>query len=74
MSDGLTNDQIALLCEIGEHELWKIDGDTRRERDLQRLLSAGYVEYQESDSGRVPRLSAKAVTFLGERGVGLNEA
>jgi len=44
MSDGLTNDQIALLCEIGEHELWKIDGDTRRERDLQRLLSAGYVE------------------------------
>jgi hypothetical protein len=39
MSDDLTNAQIALLCDIGEHDLSKLTGDKRR--DLERLLSPG---------------------------------
>jgi hypothetical protein len=72
MSDELTNDQIALLCEIGEHDLSKATGDKRR--DLERLLSGGYAESMESHSGSVLQLTAKGNAFLGERGAGLNEA
>jgi hypothetical protein len=39
MSDDLTNAQIALLCDIGEHDLSKLTADKRR--DLERLLSTG---------------------------------
>jgi hypothetical protein len=70
MSDGLTDDQIALLCGIGEHELLEVIDD--KQRDLQRLLSGGYVEPKEGHSGF--QLTAKAIAFLGERGAGLNEA
>jgi hypothetical protein len=72
MSDDLTDDQIALLCEIGEHELLEVIGD--KQRDLQRLLSGGYVEPKEGHSGSALQLTAKAIAFLGERGAGLNEA
>jgi hypothetical protein len=72
MSDHLTDDQISLLCKIGEHETWKIHGDDKS--DLQRLLSEGYVESQNDDSGPTLRITGKALTFLSERGVGLNEA
>jgi hypothetical protein len=41
MSDYLTNSLIALLCDIGEQALSKLAGD--RKRDLERLLSEGYV-------------------------------
>ena len=72
MSDDLTDDQIALLCGIGEHELLEVIGD--KQRDLQRLLSGGYVEPKEGHSGSALQLTAKAIAFLGERGAGLNEA
>jgi hypothetical protein len=72
MSDDLTNDQIALLCEIGEHGLFKAIDDMGP--DLQRLLSGGFVEPKQGESGSVLQLSAKAIAFLGERGAGLNEA
>ena len=72
MSEELTDDQIALLCEIGESDLPKLTED--KKRDLERLISGGYAEPAESHSGSAFRLTAKALTFLGERGAGLNEA
>jgi hypothetical protein len=72
MSDDLTDDQIALLCEIGEHEQSELIND--KQPDLQRLLSSGYVEPKEGHSGLALQLTAKAIAFLGERGAELNEA
>jgi hypothetical protein len=69
----LTLDQISLLCEIAEFDP---GGDVKEAKkgDLQVLLSKGYAEAKESHLGSGFRLTAKGVTFLGERGLGLNEA
>ena len=72
MSDDLTNSQIALLCDIGEQALSEFAGD--RKRDLERLLSEGYVEPTQSHPGSAFMLTAKGAEFLGARGAGLNEA
>jgi hypothetical protein len=72
MSDDLTDSQIALLCDIGEYDLSKATAEQKRE--LERLLSEGYVEPAGSQSGSGFKLTAKAVGFLGERGAGLNES
>jgi hypothetical protein len=72
MSKDLTDDQIALLCEIGESGVPKLIED--KKRDLEWLISGGYAELTESHSGSALRLTAKALAFLGERGAGLNEA
>jgi hypothetical protein len=72
MSDDLTDDEIALLCDIGECDLSKLTADKREQ--LQRLVSGGYIE-QITDSPISPfKLTPKGVAFLGERGAGLNEA
>lgn len=67
----LTNDQIALLCDIVEHDMSKIND---RRDDLNRLLSEGYLEPTEDISGTPFQPTLKARTFLSERGAGLNEA
>ena len=72
MSEDLTNDQIALLCKIGEFDLSKLTED--KKRDLELLISGGYAEPTESHPGSAFKLTAKALAFLGERGAGLNEA
>jgi hypothetical protein len=72
MSDDLTNSKIALLCDIEEEALSKLTGDKRR--DLERLLSGGYVEPTGSHPGSAFMLTAKGAEFLGARGAGLNEA
>jgi len=72
MSDDLTNSQIALLCDIEERDLLEADGDTKR--DLERLISAGYIESKAGDPGSPFKLTAKGAAFLGEHGAGLNEA
>jgi hypothetical protein len=72
MSDDLTNSQIALLCDIGESHLRELTGDQKR--DLERLISGGYVGPTESHAGSAFMLTAKGVEFLGKRGAGLNEA
>ena len=72
MFDGLTNSEIALLCDIGELHLSKLTGEQKR--DLERLISGGYVEPTESHARSAFMLTAKGVEFLGERGAGLNEA
>ncbi|MGH6799302.1 MAG: hypothetical protein ACREDI_13075 [Roseiarcus sp.] len=72
MSDDLTNSQIALLCDIGEYDHSESASD--KKRDLERLISAGCVQLTEDHPGSAFELPAKGLTFLGERGAGLNEA
>ena len=72
MSDDLTNDQIALLCDIREFDPSKLTEDNKR--DLAELIARGNVELTESHLGSAFRLTAKGVEFLGKRGAGLNEA
>jgi predicted transcriptional regulator len=75
MSDDLTNTQIALLCDIGEFNLPKqLTSD--RKRDLEQLVSGGYVESTENNpkSKSTFMLTPKGLDFLGKRGAGLNEA
>jgi hypothetical protein len=72
MSDDLTDDEIALLCAIGEADPSKLAGN--QTRDLERLISEGYVEPTNSHPGSAFKLTAKGAEFLGERGAGLNEA
>jgi hypothetical protein len=73
LSDDLTNSQIALLCDIGEFDLSNFTGDQKR-RDLERLISGGYVGPTESHPRSAFMLTAKGIEFLGKRGAGLNEA
>ena len=67
MPDELTNDQIALLCDIGEYDLSK--ATDQRKRELQELIDRGYVLANDQTPGRY-KLSGKGVEFLGERGAG----
>jgi hypothetical protein len=57
MADELTDSQIELLCEIEEHDPTTIAGDKRR--DLERLLSGGYVKPMKSSPGPAFRLAGK---------------
>ena len=71
MSDEPTDDQISLLVDIGEaNEVHLAHG---KQRDLEWLISAGYAERKENPMGGCFILTAKALEFLGKRGVGLNE-
>lgn len=72
MFDDLTDSQIALLCGIGEYD--HSESATDKKRDLERLISEGYVQATADHPGSAFELTAKAVAFLGERGAGLNEA
>jgi hypothetical protein len=72
MSDELTNSQIAVLCDIGEFNLPNLTDDQKR--DLERLISGGYVEPTASHARSAFILTAKGLEFLGKRGAGLNEA
>jgi hypothetical protein len=72
MADDLTNDQIAMLCELGE---FHPPGDSDdRDPDLERLLAEGYAEPAGDEAKSPFKLTAKGIDFLGKRGVGLNEA
>jgi hypothetical protein len=72
MADYLTDSQIALLCAIEEYDHSESTDDSKR--DLERLISGGYVLPTSDHPGAAFELTAKAVAFLGERGAGLNEA
>ena len=72
MSDDLTNSQVALLCAIEEHDHSNSTSDQKR--DLEALMSAGYVQATRDHPGSAFQLTAKGIAFLGERGAGLNEA
>jgi hypothetical protein len=72
LPDDLTNSQIALLCDIGEFDLPKLTSDQKR--DLEQLISGGYVGPTESHPRSAFMLTVKGIEFLGKRGAGLNEA
>ena len=72
MSDDLTATQIALLCDIGEFHLPDLTDDQKR--DLERLISWGYVKQTENRANSALMLTTKGAEFLGKRGAGLNEA
>jgi hypothetical protein len=72
MSDDLTNSQIALLCAIEEHDHSNSSSDQKR--DLEALMSGGFVQATRNHPGPALQLTAKGIAFLGERGAGLNEA
>jgi hypothetical protein len=72
MPDALTDDQVALLCDIGELPMSRITGDQMR--DLERLVLGGFVEPAKDGARSAFTLTRKGIEFLGQRGVGLNEA
>jgi hypothetical protein len=65
MRDELTDSQIALLCDIEESDLTKFAGD--KKRDLDRLLSEGYVEPTNSHPGSAFKLTAKGADGVAHR-------
>jgi hypothetical protein len=68
-----SNDDIALLCDIGDS--FQAPPDADKQMRLSRLMAEGYVECADPD--RAPekyQLTAKAQQLLAERGAGLNEA
>jgi hypothetical protein len=72
MSDDLTDEQIALLCDIGEYDLAMATDEQKR--DLERLVAGGYAELAKDKPASSFKPTAKGMAFLGERGAGLNEA
>jgi hypothetical protein len=71
-TEGLSVDQIELLCEIEERDATKLTQD--KSRDIERLLSKGYIESADESLGPRLRLTEKAIDLLRQRGVGPNEA
>jgi hypothetical protein len=63
----LTDDQVALLCDIGQAST-AFAGDQKH--DVVNLLVRGYIE-RDGSQLRVTRLGEKV---LADRGAGLNEA
>jgi len=55
-----------------EFHLPKLTGDQKR--DLDRLISGGYVGPTDCHARSAFMLTAKGIEFLGKRGAGLNEA
>jgi hypothetical protein len=70
--DELTDDEIALLCAIGEADPTKLTGN--QTRDLERLIEGGYVAPVDDNPASAFKPTTKGMEFLGERGAGLNEA
>jgi hypothetical protein len=68
MSDDLTNSQIALLCAIEEHDHSNSSSDQKR--DLETLMSAGYVRATRDHPGSAFQLTAKAIAFLANVALG----
>jgi len=69
----LTDDDISLLCDIGDSFPATLDAEKRAR--LERLIARGLVE--DAPAERAPakyQLTAKATKILTARGVGLNEA
>ena len=68
---GLSNEEISILCDIGELKTL----DNTPEPAVEKLKALGYIE-PPSNPGRgvTFQLTQKARQFLLERGAGLNEA
>lgn len=72
--ENFSNDQIALMADIGEKAPLELDAEKRKL--VEALITAGMIQpSRENDSDVAPyELTAKAQRFLSERGATLNEA
>ena len=61
MADELMDSQIELLCEIEEHNSTTLTGD--KGRDLEWLLSSGYVKPMNSTPGQPSGSPARVMRF-----------
>ena len=69
--DGLSNEEISILCDIGELKT----PDGAPEAAIDRLKAKGYIEpVSHRGRGITFQLTHKAQQFFLERGAGLNEA
>lgn len=69
----LSNQQIAILSDIGQSQLPELNAEKARDLDL--LLKDGYAAPADGDHPGVKyKLTGKGVQFLTERGAGLNES
>src|SRR4051794_14618351 len=71
MSNDLTNSQTALLSDIGEYDISKTTAE--QNRDLEHLISEGYVEPTKWQVASGFKPTRKGIEFLGEHGAGVNE-
>jgi hypothetical protein len=71
MSDELSNNQISLLCNIGDSARPLTDA---MKSDLEPLIRQGYAELVQDQPASPYRLTAKGIALLSKRGAGLNEA
>jgi hypothetical protein len=74
MSEELSNNQISLLCDIGDNARPLTHLHDARKSDLEALVRQGYAELLHDQLASPYRLTAKGIAFLSERGAGLNEA
>ena len=74
MPDELSDDQISLLCNIGDKARSTPGPQDTMRSDLEMLLTKGYVEAADDQSVSPYRLTAKGMELISKRGAGLNEA
>jgi hypothetical protein len=74
MSEELSDNQISLLCDIGDNARPLAHVHDARKSDLETLIRQGYAELVQDQLASPYRLTAKGIAFLSERGAGLNEA
>lgn len=69
----LSNQEIAILSDVGQSQLRGLNDE--KKRDLDRLLTEGYLAPADGDHpGAEYKLTGKAERFLVDRGAGLNES
>jgi hypothetical protein len=73
LGGALSNDDIALLCDV--EDSFPTKPTAEKMRRLEKLIAAGFVEPAGADQApETFQLTAKARQLLAERGAGLNEA
>ena len=69
----LTDQQIAILCDVGEYDPLDLHGD--KKRDFEWLLAEGYIKPDDDPTNVVRyKLAGKGERVLEARGAGLNES
>jgi hypothetical protein len=66
----VTDEQIAILCDIGQGS----EIDINKALDVERLIAGGMIELSGSELPDRYKLTNKGQQFISERGAGLNEA
>jgi len=70
MADALTDQEIAILCDVLEGRSAKFNAD--KKEVLDQLIAKGFVAPADQDPPAKYKLTGKAQQILAERGVGLS--